>query len=63
LCTRTSERPAPGNEPVKNINRTFNEELGHEHENPEYLWTISDFEEYSGLKLNISFGLKLGVKL
>ncbi len=48
---------------VKNINRTFNEDLGHEHTSPEYFWTIRDFEEESGSKLNISLGVKVGIKL
>jgi hypothetical protein len=48
---------------VRNINRTFDENLGHEHKWPEYFWTISDFEEFSGLKVNFSFGFKLGIKI
>lgn len=47
---------------IININRTFDENLGHEHWWPEYFWTIGDFEEYSGLKFNFSFGLKFGIE-
>lgn len=47
---------------VRNLNRTFDENLGHEHKWPEYFWTISDFEEYSGLKFNFSLGFKLGLR-
>lgn len=51
------------NRNVKNINREFDEKLGHEHWYPEYFWTISDFKENSGLKFNLSLGFKFGIKI
>lgn len=48
---------------VKNVNREFDYNLGHEFWTPENFWTISDFKEDAGLKFNISLGFKFGIKI
>lgn len=47
---------------VKNIDREYNEDLGHENTDNHGLFDLDDFSESSGLKFNFTMGFKLGVK-